>query len=138
MLKLEAIAKGEAALREQYKPKNTRTGRKRMNRTTLACWPTGRSAALQTAEEATEKLTATEQAYVKLQADIDSGRLKLTKTVRMQIEVEAARALQPSSRTARPPSRPSGPALAKETTRETAQLEEQLKRERDQVAARSA
>ncbi|MDD3329633.1 MAG: phage tail length tape measure family protein [Zoogloea sp.] len=136
MLKPEAIAKGEAALREQYKPKNTRTGRKDEpdDARVLADWK--ERVALQTAEaEATEKLTATEQAYVKLQADIDSGRLKLTKTVRMQIEVEAARALQLEQQNRQAAEQAKwSEALAKDTTRETAQLEEQLKREREQVA----
>lgn len=100
--------------------------------------------ALQQAEAATtEKLTATQQAYVKLQADIDSGRVKLTKTARAQIEVEAQHALQleQQNRLTAEQARQAAEqakwseALAKETTRETAQLEEQLKRERDQVAA---
>lgn len=100
--------------------------------------------ALQQAEAATtEKLTATQQAYVKLQADIDSGRLRLTKTARAQIEVEAQHALQleQQNRLTAEQARQAAEqakwseALAKDTTRETAQLEEQLKRERDQVAA---
>lgn len=137
MLKPDAIAKGEAALREQYKPKNTRTGRKDEpdDARVLADWK--ERVALQTAEaEATEKLTATEHAYVKLQADIDSGRLKLTKTVRMQIEVEAARALQLEQHNRQAAEQAKwSEALARETTRETAQLEEQLKREQEQTAS---
>lgn len=137
MLKPEAIAKGEAALREQYKPKNTRTSRKDEpdDARVLADWE--RRVALLDAQAAgTDKLSDTERAYVALLADISSGQLKVTVAGRQRLAVDAARALaqDEANRQAAEQAKWSE-ALAKETTRETAQLEEQLKREQEQVAA---
>ncbi|WP_300435635.1 phage tail length tape measure family protein [Zoogloea sp.] len=133
------VAAGEAAIREQYKPKTTgtRSGRKDQpdDARVLADWE--RRVALLDAQAAgTEKLSDTEQAYVRVLSDISSGHLKVTVAGRQRLAVDAARALaqDEANRQAAEQAKWSE-ALAKETTRETAQLEEQLKRERDQVAA---
>ncbi len=132
------VAAGEAALREQYKPKTagSRNGRKDQpdDARVLADWE--RRVALLDAQAAgTEKLSDTEQAYVRVLSDISSGQLKVTVAGRQRLAVDAARALaqDEANRQAAEQAKWSE-ALAKETTRETAQLEEQLKREREQVA----
>lgn len=132
------VAAGEAAIREQYKPKTTgtRSGRKDQpdDARVLADWE--RRVALLDAQAAgTEKLSDTEQAYVRVLSDISSGHLKVTVAGRQRLAVDAARALaqDEANRQAAEQAKWSE-ALAKETTRETAQLEEQLKREREQVA----
>lgn len=138
MLKPEAIAKGEAALREQYKPKTTGTRSTRKDQPddarVIADWE--RRVALLDAQAAgTDRLSDTERAYVALLADISSGQLKVTVAGRKRLAVDAARALaqDEANRQAAEQAKWSE-ALAKETTRETAQLEEQLKREQEQVA----
>lgn len=130
------VAAGEAAIREQYKPRSTRSGRKDQpdDARVLADWE--RRVALLDAQAAgTDKLSDTERAYVALLADISSGQLKVTVAGRKRLAVDAARALaqDEANRQAAEQAKWSE-ALARETTRETAQLEEQLKREQEQVA----
>ncbi len=131
------VAAGEAAIREQYKPRSTRSSRKDQpdDARVLADWE--RRVALLDAQAAgTDKLSDTERAYVRVLSDISSGHLKVTVAGRQRLAVDAARALaqDEANRQAAEQARWSE-ALAKETTRETAQLEEQLKREKEQVAA---
>lgn len=131
------VAAGEAAIREQYKPRSTRSGRKDQpdDARVLADWE--RRVALLDAQAAgTDKLSDTERAYVRVLSDISSGHLKVTVAGRQRLAVDATRALaqDEANRQAAEQAKWSE-ALAKETSRETAQLEEQLKRERDQVAA---
>lgn len=146
MLKPEAIAKGEAALREQYKPKTTGTRSTRKDQPddarVIADWER-RVALLDAQAASTDKLSDTERAYVRVLSDISSGHLNVTVAGRKRLAVDAARALaqDEANRQAAEQIRQAAEqakwadALAKDTTRQTAQLEEQLKREQEQVAA---
>lgn len=92
--KLDADYRAERAARAGAgKAAATRASSSTDDARVLADWK--ERVALQKAEsEATDKLTRTQQAYVKLQADLDNGRVKLASSARAQVEAEAQNALQ--------------------------------------------
>lgn len=136
LLDPKKIAAGEAALREQYKPKSTGSSRKDVpdDARVLADWE--RRVALLTAlDDGTDRLSETERAYVKVLTDISTGHLKVTVAARERLAVQASRALQQDEQNRAEANQAKWSAeMAKDMTRETKQLEEQLAREKEQTA----
>jgi phage-related minor tail protein len=138
------VAAGEAALREQYKPKKEASGRKDQpdDVRVVADWQR-RVATLDAQAVSTDKLSETERAYVKVLSDIESGHVKVTLAGRRRLAVEASHALaldEQNRKTAEQARQAAeqakwSEASVRDTTRETKQIADLLDREQEQVAA---